>query len=54
MFLNLFQLHCIHAILTYEHLPFFRMMEILHSTGVISYRRRPRLVAHDLQVAFGL
>jgi hypothetical protein len=54
MSLDLVRLHRIHAILAYEHLPFFRMMEILHGTGVIGYGRGPRLVARDLRVAFGL
>ena len=54
MSLDLVRPHHIHAILAYEHLPFFRMMEILHGTGVIGYGRGPRLVARDLRVAFGL
>jgi hypothetical protein len=54
MSLDLVRPHRIHAIFAYEHLPFFRMMEILHGTGVIGYGRGPRLVARDLRVAFGL
>jgi hypothetical protein len=54
MSLDLVRPHRIHAILAYEHLPIFRMMEILHGTRVIGYRCGPRLVARDLQVAFGL
>jgi hypothetical protein len=54
MSLDLVRPHCIHATLVCEHPPFFRMMEILHGTGVIGYGREPRLAARVLRVAFGL
>jgi hypothetical protein len=54
MSLDLVRLHRIHAILAYEHLPFFRIIEILYGTGAIGCGREPRLVARGLWVTFGL